>query len=138
MGKRLEIQPAWLVSLLNQWAIRQIPGHQLGYASGSHWMHGLKSSPSSSVDPTGYAARDYTDLETALNDLMANGTNLWAALMMYYKPWVIQAFRDEGYPFQTSTYYDRLHRAHTEVANAMNAAKASRDALLQPSGLTNG
>lgn len=69
-----------------------------------------------------------------MDELRGSGINLWAALMMYYRPWVVQAFRAEGYPFQTSTYYDRLHRGHTEVANAMNAVRAARIALLQQSG----
>jgi hypothetical protein len=98
----------------------------LGYASGSSWMRGLKSSPASSIDPTGYSARDFRDVEAAMDDLRQHGVNLWAALMMYYRPWVIQAFRDEGYPFQTSTYYDRLHRAHTEVALQMNVIRQKR------------
>jgi hypothetical protein len=133
MGKRAEIQPAWLVSLLSQWAIHDLRSQTggLGYASGSSWMRGLKSSPASSIDPTGYAARDFRDVEAAMEDLRATGLNLWAALMMYYRPWAIKAFQAEGYPFQTSTYYDRLHRAHTEVAIHMNAAKAKREAAMR-------
>lgn len=128
MGKRAEFQPAWLVSLLNQWAIHDLRSQTggLGYASGSSWMRGLKSSPASSIDPTGYAARDFRDVEAAMEDLRTNGINLWAALMMYYRPWVVAAFQGEGYPFQTSTYYDRLHRGHTEVALFMGQIKAKR------------
>lgn len=128
MGKRAEFQPAWLVSLLNQWAIHDLRSQTggLGYASGSSWMRGLKSSPASSIDPTGYAARDFRDVESAMEDLRENGLNLWAALMMYYRPWVVAAFQHEGYPFQTSTYYDRLHRGHTEVALFMGRIKAKR------------
>jgi len=129
MAKRADIQPAWLVSLLNQWSIRQIPGHQLGYNSGSKWMTGLKASPASSIDPTGFAARDFSDLEAALDDLMRNGTNLWAAVMMYYKPWVVETFREEGYPFATSTYYERLHRAHAHLAKWLDEAKDARLAV---------
>jgi hypothetical protein len=128
MGKRAEIQPAWLVSLLNQWSLHDLRSQTggLGYASGSSWMRGLKSSPASAVDPTGYAARDYRDVESAMEDLRVNGINLWAAVMMYYRPWAVDAFKAEGYPFQTSTYYDRLHRGHTEVALTMGRIKAKR------------
>jgi hypothetical protein len=137
MGRRADIQPGWLVSLLNQWAIHDLRSNTggLGFASGSSWMRGLKSSPASSIDPTGYAARDYRDVEAALEDLRVNGVNLWASLMMYYKPWVIAAFRDEGYPFATSTYYDRLHRAHTEVALFMGQIKAKRAIDLEKLGI---
>ena len=137
MGKRADFEPRWLVSLLNQWAIHDLRSQTggLGYASGSSWMRGLKSSPSSSIDPTGFAARDFRDVEAAMEDLRVNGTNLWAAVMMYYRPWAVEAFRDEGYPFQTSTYYDRLHRAHSEVALFMGAIKAKRLADLEKLGI---
>jgi hypothetical protein len=132
VGKRADIEPRWLVSLLNQWAIHDLRTETggLGYASGSSWMRGLKSSPASAIDPTGFAARDFRDVEAAMDDLRATGINLWAALMMYYKPWVVHAFRDEGYPFNNSTYYDRLHRAHTEIANAMERARKIRQTAL--------
>ena len=126
MGKRIELNPGWLVGLLSQWAIRQIPGHQLGYASGSSWMRGLKSSPGSSIDPTGYAARDFTELESALEDLRNTQPFLLAAVMMYYKPWVVESFRAQGYPFANSTYYERLHRGHANVAETMQRMRAMR------------
>jgi hypothetical protein len=128
MGRRAEIQPAWLVSLLNQWARHDLKSETggLGYASGSGWMRGFKSSPASSVDPTGYAAKDFRDVEAALDGLRTSGVNLWAALIMYYKPWAVRAFREHGYPFQNRTYYDRLHRAHWTLAQMMDATKAER------------
>lgn len=128
MGRRAEFHPAWLVGLLNQWAIHDLRSQTggLGYASGSSWMRGLKSSPASSIDPTGFAARDFRDVEAAMDDLRVNGINLWAALMMYYRPWCVGAFRSEGYPFQTSTYYERLHRGHAEVALQLNAIRQKR------------
>ncbi len=126
MGKRAEFHPAWLVSLLNQWALHDLRTETggLGYASGSSWMRGLKSSPASSIDPTGYAARDFRDIEAAMDDLRTTGTNLWAAVMMYYKPWVVASFRDEGYPFANSTYYERLHRAHSHLDSFMGERRA--------------
>jgi hypothetical protein len=132
MGKRIQIEPAWLVSLLAQWALHDLRSQTggLGYASGSSWMRGLKSSPASAIDPTGYSARDFRDIEAAMADLMRDGTNLWAAVMMYYRPWCVEAFKGEGYPFQTSTYYDRLHRAHAEIAAAMNRIRDERKATI--------
>jgi hypothetical protein len=137
MGKRADIEPRWLVSLLNQWAIHDLRSQTggLGYASGSSWMRGLKSSPASSVDPTGFAARDFRDVEAAMESLRTDEMNLWAAVMMYYRPWAVEAFRAEGYPFANSTYYDRLHRAHTEVALLMNAIKAKRATDLEKLGV---
>jgi hypothetical protein len=137
MGKRIELNPAWLVSLLNQWALHDLRSQTggLGYASGSSWMRGLKSSPASSIDPTGYAARDFRDVEAALDELRGSALNLWAALMMYYRPWAINAFRAEGYPFGNSTYYDRLHRAHDSVALTMSVIKARRAEDLEKLGI---
>jgi hypothetical protein len=128
MGRRVDLEPRWLVGLLSQWAMHDLRTQTggLGYASGSSWMRGLKSSPASSVDPTGYAARDFRDVEAAMDDLRHTGVNLWAAMMMYYRPWVVNAFRGEGYPWQNSTYYDRLHRAHSLVALQMNAIRRKR------------
>ncbi len=125
MGRRADIQPGWLVSLLNQWALHELRSEtgSLGYASGSRWMMGLKSSPASSIDPTGYAARDFRDVESALQALMEEETNLWAAVVMYYKPWRIEAFKAEGYPHQTSVFYDRLHRGHRLIASHMDARR---------------
>jgi hypothetical protein len=128
MGKRLEIQPAWLVSLLNQWAIHDLRTQTggLGYASGSSWMRGLKSSPASAIDPTGYAARDFRDVDAAMDDLRTAGTNLWAAVTMYYKPWAVASFRDAGYPFGTTVYYERLHRAHSFLAMRMDETRRAQ------------
>lgn len=136
MGKRIEVEPRWLVSLLNQWAIHDLRSQTggLGYASGSSWMRGLKSSPASSIDPTGFAARDFRDIEGVMEDLRTTAVNHWAALMMYYRPWAVAAFKSEGYPFGNSTFYDRLHRAHSDVALTMGAIKAKRVLDLQKLG----
>ena len=128
MGKRIEIQPGWLVQLLVMWVRKGFAaelGH-LGYASGSSWMRGLKASPSSSVDPTGFAARDFGDLDASLKMLDEMDKTLLAALLMHYKPWVIDAFKAEGYPFGNSTYYERLHRSHKVIADYMDVLKAAR------------
>lgn len=131
MGKRAEIEPRWLVSLLNQWAIHDLRTQTggLGFASGSSWMRGLKSSPASSIDPTGYAARDFTDVESAMNDLREKGVNLWAAVTMYYKPWTVEAFKGEGYPFGNRLYFERLHRAHKHLAETMRTTQLTREIL---------
>jgi hypothetical protein len=47
----------------------------------------------------------------------------FVAMMMYYKPWVTQAMRDDGWPFNDSTYYKRLHAAHSFVSGSMDDMK---------------
>ena len=131
MGKRIELNPAWLVSLLNQWALHDLRSQTggLGYASGSSWMRGLKSSPSSSIDPTGYAARDFRDVESAMDWLREAYKPTWAAVTMYYKPWIVEEFVRTGYPFGAAnkTYYNRLHDGHSRLAEHLNAVRAERE-----------
>lgn len=137
MGKRLQIEPAWLVSLLNQWSLHDLRSQTggLGYASGSSWMRGLKSSPASSIDPTGYAARDFRDIEQSMERMRGTAVHWWAAVMMYYRPWCVNAFREAGYPFNDSRYYDRLHRAHAKLAEWMDEIKAQRASALEKLGV---
>ena len=132
MGKRLELNPAWLVGLLSQWALHDLRTETrgLGFASGSGWMRGLKSSPASSIDPTGYAARDFREVEEAMDWMRQEKQELWIAVNMYYKPWGVQAARDEGWPFANSTYYERLHRGHAELVTFMNARERAIPALV--------
>lgn len=133
MGKRIELNPAWLVGLLSQWVKHGLAselGH-LGFASGSSWMRGLKSSPASCIDPTGFAARDFTDLENCLRELDEMDKPLMAAVLMYYKPWSIEGLKAEGYPFGDSTYYHRLHRAHSILAASMDAIKEARQNVIE-------
>jgi hypothetical protein len=128
MGKRIELQPAWLVQLLTMWVRKEFAaelGH-LGYASGSSWMRGLKASPASSIDPTGFAARDFGDLEAALRYMEEAHANQLAAVLMYYKPWKIKACEAQGHPFGNSTFYERLHRGHKLIADHMDLIKQAR------------
>ena len=128
---RREMQPAWLVSLLNQWAIHSLRSETggLGFASGSSWMRGLKSSPASSIDPTGYAARDFRDVDAAMDTLRRDQPKLWAAVNMYYKPWVVDSFKAEGYPHGNSTFWERLERGHREIAWFMDCRKAQAEEI---------
>jgi hypothetical protein len=133
VGKKAQLEPGWLVALLGAWARHDLKSESggLGFASGSSWMQGLKSSPASSIDPTGWAAGDFRDLEASMDRLLEAERELWAAVTMYYKPWVIRAFVDEGFPFQNGTYYDRLHRAHAWLATEMNRRRDARQAQAQ-------
>jgi hypothetical protein len=131
MGRRIDIEPRWLVGLLVRWALRDVPGRELGYASGCGWMRGLKSSPATAIDsPTGYTGTDVDECERAMVWLHEAYQPLWAATMMYYKARTIQALQAEGFPFGpgNKTYYNRLHEAHTKLASKLDEMKASREA----------
>ena len=120
-----DYQPRWLVSLMCQWARRELAAQDggLGYPKKAAFLLIHASSPAR-VDPTGECARDFRELDDALRKCMENRIELWISLMMYYKPWCIQAFVAEGYPFGNSTYFARLHLAHAYVASAITGVLA--------------
>jgi hypothetical protein len=129
MGRRIEIEPRWLVSLLVRWALKDIPGRELGYSSGCGWMRGFKSSPATAIEsPTGLTGRDVDECEQAMKWLHENYQPLWAATMMYYKAWTIRDLQEMGFPFGpgNKTYYNRLHEAHAKLANKLNEMQAAR------------
>lgn len=125
MGKQADFQPRWLVSLMCQWARRTSDeeGAALGYPKQAAFLT-IGRAKVASTDPTEFCARDYRDLEAALRDCWKCETKLWAAMMMYYRPWCIEAFKAEGWPFGNSTYYDRLHAAHRRIAEFLDNLKA--------------
>lgn len=124
MGKQADFQPRWLVSLMCQWA-RRIASEEnggLGYPKKAAFLT-IGFSKSAKTDPTEFSAKDYSDLNAALAYLCENEFPRWAAMMMYYKPWVIPAFQAEGWPFGNQTYYNRLHAAHLIVSQHIDANK---------------
>lgn len=118
MGKRADIQPLWLVKMMEAWARKEIASTLgvLGYPKKAIGFSEKTTGGYNHTDPFAYTFQDFRSLDTALEHCRLNELALWATMMMYYKPWVTQAFRDEGYSFADSTYYKRLHRAHRYVA----------------------
>jgi hypothetical protein len=117
MGKQADIEPRWLVSLMCQWARRQtdLEDGSLGFPSKAAFLT-IGRATNARTDPTEFCARDFQELEAALKDCLTHAPDLWAALMMYYKPWTVTALQGEGWPFANSTYYYRLHAAHRRVS----------------------
>ncbi len=124
MGKQADIEPRWLVSLMCQWARRQtdLSDGALGFPSKSSFLT-IGAASSVRTDPTEFSARDFTDLEAALKDCLDEAPGLWAAMMMYYRPWTVKALQGEGWPFGNSTYYARLHLGHRRVSLHIDAHK---------------
>ncbi len=118
MGKPAEIEPRWLVSMMCRWARYELTcqSRALGYPKKAAGFSEKTTGGHDHSDPTAFTAQDFRTLETALDDCREREVNLWAAMMMYYKPWAVASFEAEGFPFANSTYYDRLHRAHRLVA----------------------
>lgn len=131
MGKQAEIEPRWLVSLMCVWVRKERAsdnGH-LGYPSQAAFLTIGRGEPPS-IDPTGYCAQDFTELETALDNLKDAMLPQYMAMMMYYKPWGIRACVAEGWPFGDSTYYKRLHAAHARVAGFIDNMRELRKKML--------
>lgn len=124
MGKPADIEPRWLVSLMCVWAVheRASDNRHLGYPSQAAFLT-IGRATSAHADPTGYCAQDFTELESALKRLQAIHLGQYMAMMMYYKPWGVEACRAEGWPFGDSVYYKRLHAAHAKVARDIDGIR---------------
>lgn len=114
---KAEIKPRWLVSLMCQWARKELSAQDggIGYPKKAAFLL-IHSSTPAKVDPTGESAKDFSDLDEALEACRAERIELWVTMMMYYKPWAVLALQQEGYPFGNSTYFQRLHIAHKWIA----------------------
>ena len=114
---KADYQPRWLVSLMCQWAVRQraMEDGSLGYPKKAAFLL-IPSGTDTHTDPTGQSAKDFADLDSALDACRQARVELWVTLMMYYKPWGLAALQAEGYPFGNSTYFKRLHLAHGWVS----------------------
>lgn len=125
MSREAQIEPGWLVSLMSQWARHQlaITDKTLGYPRKAAGFSEKTTGGYNHSDPIALCARDYRELDNALEGLRIAEVELWATLMMYYKPWVVHSFVAEGHQFGTRTYRHRLHRAHRLLADMMDAAR---------------
>jgi hypothetical protein len=117
MAKPADIEPRWLVSLMCVWALheRAADNKHLGFPSQAAFLT-IGRATVAHADPTGYCAQDFTELESALDSLRESHQGQFMAMMMYYKPWGVEACVAEGWPFGNSVYYARLHAAHSKVA----------------------
>lgn len=125
-----DYQPRWLVSLMCQWARRELAGQDggLGYPKKAAFLL-IHSNTPAKVDPTGESAQDFRELDDALELCRSSRIELWVTLMMYYKPWAVAALQAEGYPFGNSTYFKRLHIAHAWISD--NILQKSQKELAQ-------
>lgn len=130
MGKPADIEPRWLVSLMCVWARRadDLEARALGYPGQSSFLR-IGSATSAQTDPTAFSAREFNELNVALKECQESHMQLWAALMMYYRPWCIEAFKAEGWPFSPNrVYWDNLVRAHQWVSTRILSMSATEKA----------
>lgn len=110
---------------MTRWAIRQLRGESsaLGYPAKAAGFSEKTTGGYNHSNPTAFGIEDFRDLDEALQLLCNERKWQFAAMMMYYKPWIVVEMKAEGYPFGNSTYYQRLHSAHDYVAGIMDLRK---------------
>lgn len=118
--------PGWLVQLLNMWALRDSPGHQLGYPTKSHIFSEKTTGGYNHSTPCSVTGIDFSDLEECLDRLKEERLELFLSLTMYYKPHSVNAIKADGWAWGNSTYYKRLHTAHDLVALHMKQMRENR------------
>lgn len=119
---KAQINPAWLVSLMCQWVNRTMAGeaNALGFPKKACGFSEKTTGGYNHTDPTSFGVQDYSDLEKALAELRETAQEQYLTMMMYYRPWVVPSMVQEGFDFNNSTYYKRLHAAHKKVADCMD------------------
>lgn len=119
---KAQMEPGWLVSLMVRWSKRSLavetgalgyPGKAAGFSEKTTggWNHSV---------PCDFCANDFADLEVCLSELRSHHEGQYVSIMMHYKPWTVRALEEAGYPFGNSTYYKRLHAAHSWMAGRMD------------------
>jgi hypothetical protein len=125
-----QFNPAWLVSLLCRWSARSSASEfgALGYPKKACGFSERTTGGYSHTNPVAFSAEDFKDLEVALKALEEKHNGQLMAVLMHYKPWVVAQAREDGWPFGNSTYFQRLHAAHSFLATKLDSMKKPVDA----------
>lgn len=118
MSRKSTLEPRWLVSMLTAW-VRYglaIINNGLGYPNHCIYLAekgvGGRNRSSDGISLNAYDKDDFEKVDEAMKKLASTRHELYAAVVMYYKPWTVGSLQAQGYPFQTRNYYYRLHDAH--------------------------
>lgn len=106
MARKPQLEPAWLVSLLNAWAIRSQheTSRALGWYSICPMLQSGIPGRARSYEPTGFSQDDYSALLVALQELeLVNRM----AIGRYFKPWARDAI-DAEFTASDDTWLRRL------------------------------
>lgn len=114
-----------------QWVVRTMANESkaLGYPKKACGFSEKTTGGYNHSDPTSFGVQDFSDLELALADLRESSQMQYLTMMMYYRPWTIAAMVSNGFDFNNSTYYKRLHAGHKKVAETMGSMLAIRRQL---------
>ena len=126
MGRKLTIEPRWLVSMILAWVRYESAqvGKGLGYPDRCVFLTervgGSRAVSSDGVSLNAYDKQDFDKIAQVMKELALTRPELYAAVSMYYRPWTIAGLQMQGYPFSPSkTYYRRLHDAHVWLAERL-------------------
>ena len=119
---KASINPAWLVSLMCRWSARllSVETGSLGYPKKACGFNEKTTGGYNHTTPHDFSFEDYAALEKALAALREQHEGQFVTMMMYYKPWCVAAMRADGWSFGDSTYFKRLHAAHSFVATQLD------------------
>lgn len=123
---RQTFNPPEIVQLLNMWALRDTPGHALGYPTKSHIFSERTTGGYNHSTPCSVTGVDFADLEECLDRLKNERIELFLSITMHYKPHSVAAIRADGWAWGNSTYYKRLHSAHRILGLQMDQMKENR------------
>lgn len=117
MGKRAQLEPAWLVGLLNAWARRSLAEQTRGI--GWHTICPMLQSGipgrARSYEPTGYCADDHQRTLTAINALPMRQR---LAVARYFKPWAKLSIEAEHH-WSDDTWMRELRTAMDALAREL-------------------
>lgn len=111
---RKELEPRWLVGLLNQWArydAKQLD-KGLGFPSTCPMLRDGIPVRARSYEPTGYGDADMRDVHQAVERL---NIRYRCAVMRYYRPWSRQAIDGEWGAVHANVWAKWLHEAMREM-----------------------
>ena len=122
MSRKPELEPRWLIGLLNQWAIRSTHAGSrgLGYYTTNPMLRDGIPGRVRSYEPTGYSDVDFLDAQRAVDELDIMRR---LAVMRYFKPWSRNAIDAEMQRDNDTWMY------HLKLALAVLAAELDRKRL---------
>ncbi len=125
MSKRPELEPRWLIGLLNQWALRMSRDQTrgLGYYTINPMLRDGIPVRARSYEPTGYSDVDFLDVENAVSQLDVMRR---LSVMRYFKPWSRLAI-DAEFERDNDTWMYHLRIALQTLSAELDRKRLARD-----------
>jgi hypothetical protein len=117
MSRAPQLHPAWLVGLLNRWAVRSLKEADkgLGFYTESPMLKNGIPGRVRSYEPTGYSLDDLEEVDRAVSELPLMRK---LAVFRYFKPWARNAI-DAEVRKDNDTWMYHLREALKEIDASM-------------------